>query len=691
MHKSISVKVVAILLLVLTVGQGVGAYLFISSARNDFMGALHARMKRGAKQNASILAEPLVNYNTPLVTSFITESLKDGDISSIKVIDKNGNTIKEGMVDRGEREHFTLSEPILADGETVGTFKMVYTAKTIDDSIRRSRILIPLYQLGMLLVMASVLIWLFRLYVKLPVERLNKAISGITGGDLTVEVPVLRDDEIGTIASGVRFLVQRLRGTVARINTNSDKVTKAVRQLNDTFDRVRHVIDSQNASTGEVSCAVRDVAESQLLIVTNTDDLLSLSNENLSSLLQMQGNSEEIAGTTDDLNKNLQDSYSALTELAQSAKGITHLADDAASFVSATSSSAEEVYRSVKHAESLINESARISTATTAIISEKGMVAIDEVTDGMKRIGIFIGSLMSAIENLGGRSRDIGKILGVMEEVTAQSRLLSLNAQIIAAQAGENGKSFAVVAEEMRLLSDKAALSTQEIDTIVKVIQHEIEQVVKETHDSVDVVRDGETVVGKTANVLMEILETSRQATDLAKGIERASIEQTEGLKHVVNSTEQVRQKIDQVNRATSEQEKGTAFLLQALNPIKDAMVATKRGTEEQVKSTRFISANIELANQKSYDIARASSNQQELNQRVLEALEDVKRMGSSTVEEVKRLIPVVSALLEDMDALRLEMSGFTVTTTSVGAGDSGGKWQSELNAPLPLVPLETA
>lgn len=672
-QKSISMKVVAILLLVLAVGQGVGAYLFLSSTRNDFVAALHARMKRGVKQNAGILAEPVVNYNTPLVASLIMESLKDEDIYAIRVVDKNGTTIKEGIVNRGERKHFALSEPITVDGETVGSVKMEYTAKTIDDSMKRSRILIPLYQLGMLIVMAIVLIWLFRLYVKRPVERLNLAISGITGGDLSVEMPVFRDDEIGTIASGVKFLAQRLSGTVDRINTNSDRVTRAVRQLNEAFDRVRLVIDNQNHSTVEVSCAVRNVAESQLLIVSNTEDLLSLSGENLSSLLEMQANSEEIAGTTDNLNKNLHDSYSALTELAQSAKGVTHLADDVASFISITSSSVEQVYRSVKHAESLINESARISTETTTVISEKGMVAINEVTDGMKRIGVFIDSLMSAIENLGGRSRDIGKILGVMEEVTAQSRLLSLNAQIIAAQAGENGKGFTVVAEEMRLLSDKAALSTQEIDKIVKVIQHEIEQVVKETHDSVNVVRDGETVVKNTANVLMEILETSRQATDLAKGIERASIEQTECLKHVVSSTEQVRQKIDQVNRATTEQEKGTAFLLQALNPIKDAMVATKRGTEEQVKSTRFMSCNIELANQKNSDIALASSNQQELNQRVLDALEDVMIMGGSTVNEVKALIPVVAAVLEDMDALRLEMAGFRTTETSTRAGEVGG------------------
>lgn len=657
--KSISVRFIAIILLVLTVGQGIGVYLFLTSIRGGFMEALHARMKREVKQYASVLAEPVVNYNTAFIDSFITESLKDQDIQAIRVLDKSGKPIKEHVVQRGNRRLFVLTEPIVIFGDNVGAVKLEYTAKTLDDSMKSSALLIPIYQLGMLLVVALVLIRLFNSFVKSPVKNLNQAIDGITGGDLSTEVPIHRDDEIGTIANGVKFLAERLSGTVSRINSNSDKVTGAVQQLNDTFDRVRHVIDSQNHSTEDVSIAVKNAADSQLGIVSSTEQLLSLSGDNLSALLQMQSNSEEIAETTDNLNKNVQDSYSALAELAQTAKVVAHTTDEVSSFVAAASTSVEEVFRSVKNVEEQISETARLTILTTTIISEKGMVAISDVTNGMQRIGTFIDSLMATIEKLGNRSRDIGNVISVIEEVTARSRLLSLNAQIIAAQAGESGKGFAVVAGEMKDLSDKSALSTKEIDNIIGVIQQEIEQAVSAARESVSVVREGEAVANRTSNVLSEILETSLQATELAKGIERASLEQTDGLKAVVNSTEQIRDKISEVNRATTEQEKGTAFLLNALNPIKEGMGFTKRGTEEQATSTRLIIGNIELANRKISDISTASSNQQLLNQRVLDALEAVINMGGTTVKEVDGLIPVVNVMLKDMEALRSEMEGF--------------------------------
>jgi methyl-accepting chemotaxis protein len=671
MGKSISVKFIAILLVLLAVGQGVGAYLFLSSIRSGFMDALHERMKRQIKQTAAVMAEPVETSSMLSIETYIDEAMKDKDVQALQVISESGTVLREQAVKEGRVKGIVLTEPIKFLDKTIGTVKLEYAAKTIDASMRKSLIIIPLYQGVLLLLVALVLIRLFNSYVKRPVEGLNRAIADITGGDLTVQVPVYRDDEIGTVALGVKFLAERLAGTVARINSISDKAAGAVRQLNDTFARVRAVAESQNKSTEEVSAEVGRAGASQQQIVDSTEQLLALSGDNLSTLLQMKASSEEIAGTTDSLTTNIQDSYSTLAELAQSAKEMTRMADEVASFVAEASSSVEEVYRSVKNAEAMIKDSARLSIQTTIVISDKGMDAVTTTTEGMKRIGTFIDALMAAIEKLGGRSRDIGKVLGVIEEVTEKSRLLSLNAQIIAAQAGEHGKGFAVVAQEMKQLSDKAALSTREIADIVNTIQQEIGEVVSETRESVKVVREGETLVARTASVLDEILISSRQATDLAEGIERASHEQTAGLKMAVNSTEQIRDKILDVNRATSEQEKSTAYLLKALDPIKDGMESTRRATDEQARSSRFISGNIELANQKNSDIAVASVQQQQLNQRVLEALDAVVTMGRSTVTEVNGLIPCVTAMRVDMEALRAEMAGFRTVELEEEKGDA--------------------
>lgn len=657
--KSISARLITTLLIILVIGQAVGAYLFLTSIRLGFMDSLHSRMTRQAKQAAGVLGEAAVTYNTSLIESYINEAMKDRDIVAIRVLDKSGAVVKEQSAQHGTKKVFTVTEPLLFVGEAVGNVRVEYAAKTIDDSMLGSLVLIPLYQGAMLVVVAIVFIRLFTSYVKRPVEELNRAIAGITGGDLGIEVPVSRDDEIGSIAMGVKFLAERLSGTITRINSISGKVAEAVHELTDTFERVRDVIEKQNQSTQEVSEAVRGANATQQHIVSNTEQLLALSGDNLSTLLQMRASSEEIAGTTDSLAVNLQSSYDTLQELAQSAGEVTRMADEVATFVAESSSCIEEVYRSVKNVETMINESSRLSTQTTTVISGKGMDAVAAVMAGMKRIGGFIDTHMVAIERLGDRSRDIDKILGVIEDVTAKSRLLSLNAQILAAQSGEHGKGFSVVAEEMKQLSDKAALSTREIADIVNAIQQEIGDVVKDSRDSVDVVREGEKVVANTTSVLDEILTTARQATTLAEGIELAAGEQTTGLKQAVSTTELIRDRIGEVNRATMRQEKSTTFLLDALKPVREGMEFTRRSTGEQAHSSVSIAGNIEQANQKNADISVASANQQKLNQRVLDALHAVVHMGHSTVSEVNRLLPQVTAMREELESLRLEMAVF--------------------------------
>jgi methyl-accepting chemotaxis protein len=658
---SISTRFFAILLILFAIGQGVGSFLFLKSIRSGFMDALHARVERQIKQASGVLGEPAVTLNTSLIESYLNETLNDQDILAMKVMDRDGNTIKEQGAPGKKSGAFVKTEKILFLGEPVGSLRIEYAAKTIDGSMRKSVMLILIYQVAMLAVVAFVLIRLFTAYVKAPVERLNKAISSITAGDLTVEIRADRDDEIGTIANGVKFLVERLAKTVSRLDSISEKVVGTVHELEDVFGRVKGTVEGQNRSTEMVSMALESAGVAQQQILTNTDQLLHLSGDNLSTLLQIQANSEEIAGTTDNLTTNVQSSYSALMELARSAKEISEMAGEVNAFVADASSSIEEVYRSVKSAELLINESSKLTTQATSVISDKGMDAISHTTEGMQRIGKFIDALMASIEGLGERSRDIGKVLEVISDVTDKSRLLSLNAQIIAAQAGEHGKGFAVVAEEMKQLSDKASSSTQEISKIVNVIMKEIAEVVAATRSSVTVVRNGEAVVERTAGVLNEILATSLQTTDLANDIERASMEQNNGLRQVVVATEQIREKIQEVSKATSEQEKSTDFLLKALDPIKDGMELTRRSTTEQANSSRFISGNLDIANQKNQAIASASAEQQQLNIQVQEAIGEVVNMGQATVGEIERLAPHVAAMREDMESLRAEMSGFRI------------------------------
>lgn len=665
---SITTRFISVLLLILVIGQGIGAFLFLQYNRSSLVTALHERMQRTVRESSGIAGEPILNYNFPLIDAYQQELLKDRDVVSVAFLDKEGQVIREQKADRGKRKIFDASRPIVLSNETIGTVKLQYTTTTIDESMRRSLLLVPLYQGALLVVVALVLVRLFNSSVKRPVMEINRAIERITAGDLSVKLPVLRNDEIGIIANGVGFLAERLSATISRIDSISENVTRVAQQLDETFGRVQNKVDNERQLTGEVIHSVTEAGESQTRISDATEKLLSLSSDNVSALLEMSATSEEIAGSAESLSKNLQNSYSAMQQLTQSAKEVAGMSDEVSAAVEHASASVQDVYRSVREVENIVRESAKVSEDTATLVSEQGMSAVSDATERMSSIQAFMNELTGVIEKLSARSRDITNILSVIEGVTEKTRLLSLNAQIIAAQSGEAGRGFAVVADEMKELSEQTAISTKEIETIVSDISGEIGEVVSSIGETVAMVKDANGVVDKTSTVLTDILHASRQASEMAKKMEYASSGQTKGLELVVSATEQIKKRIFEVNRAMQEQGRGTEYLFRNINPVREAMEMTRRATEEQAGSTRLISGNIELANQKTGEIAASSVAQLQLNERIIESLSTIRKMADETVGEIDETAGFITSLRDEVESLRREMEMFSATDADAGA-----------------------
>ncbi len=289
------------------------------------------------------------------------------------------------------------------------------------------------------------------------------------------------------------------------------------------------------------------------------------------------------------------------------------------------------------------------------------MAAVANASASMRSIESFMTALTGAIAGMEMRSKDIGQVLAVISEVTDQVKLLSLNAQIIAAQAGSHGQSFAVVADEMRELSDRTSASTREIAGIVAQLQDEIMGVVNGARDAVAVVEKNNDAVKRTSEVFSETLESSRRASEMSLKIERASMEQTRGLELVVRATEQVRERILEVNRATDEQEKSTAYLLRNLSPVREAMEMTLKATQEQARSSRLIADNIEIANSKTADITGASQEQQAVNQQIITATEDLLQLAGKTAQEVQSNAGLLKSLSDEIILLKKEVDQFRV------------------------------
>src|SRR6185312_8497025 len=137
------------------------------------------------------------------------------------------------------------------------------------------------------------------------------------------------------------------------------------------------------------------------------------------------------------------------------------------------------------------------------------------LSKGMGSISDTVQVVVTEMQSLDGASRQIGEILGLIEEIADQTNLLALNAAIEAARAGEHGRGFAVVADEVRKLAENSASSTREIGVLVKDIQAKTDEVVRSTTASGTKAESGLQMADLAGRAITDILEAVAEASRL--------------------------------------------------------------------------------------------------------------------------------------------------------------------------------
>jgi methyl-accepting chemotaxis protein len=551
----------------------------------------------------------------------------------------------------------SLRMPVSVAGEKVGDVSVEYRAVTVNENISRSIIMILLSQLIIFLAVGVVTTILFNRHIKGPVSEINRSIEKITLGDLTAAVPDLGENEIGGIAKGVAFLAERLSTTVSKLNSTAVNVSMAIKQVDVTYNNVINGITRQSDAVKEIMKSTHKAKQTQAEISDGTEKLGVFSTENVASLTELKVSAEEIDSNTQRLYKATEDLYAVVAQMTHTAKAFSNNSGEALSAVENTSASVEEIGASVREVEGHALKSSKIAEKVKEVTSGDGMLSVVNAVEGMEGIS----NEVNKSAEIGARSSDIEKVLSVIKDVTEQTNLLSLNAAILAAQAGEHGKSFSVVADEISALSERTATSTREIGGIVKTIQKDIRDAVNSIDSAKGKVEEGNSLVLKVGEALREILNASVHSSEMTKAIERATQEQSLGLRQVTEAVEDVRKMMNSIARSTSEQDNALSYLLEGVGEVKEVADLTKRGTEEQAIGMRGISRNLEAANDKLTRIDEAVTNQKSLNESIIFAMEQISGIGASTVRDMGEVSASLNTLFEEIEVLKKEMGVFKV------------------------------
>jgi methyl-accepting chemotaxis protein len=321
-------------------------------------------------------------------------------------------------------------------------------------------------------------------------------------------------------------------------------------------DGMNYTLDAVYAPITEAIVALEKVAAGDLTIKITKE--YSGDHEKIKS---------SINNVTESLGKTLTEVSQAVTAAASAASEISSSTEEMAAGANEQSAQASEVATAVEQMSRTIMETTKNTTNAAGASKNAGRVAkeggkvVSETIEGMIRISEVVKKSAETVQELGKSSNEIGEIVQVIEDIADQTNLLALNAAIEAARAGEQGRGFAVVADEVRKLAERTSKATQEIAVMIKHIQKDTEGAVVSMQQGTREVERGKILAEKAGDSLKEIITGAEKVADIVTQVAAASEEQS-------RASEQITKNLEQITNVTQESANGVRQIAHAAEEL---------------------------------------------------------------------------------------------------------------------------
>jgi methyl-accepting chemotaxis protein len=251
---------------------------------------------------------------------------------------------------------------------------------------------------------------------------------------------------------------------------------------------------------------------------------------------------------------------SASNEISSSTEQMAAGAHEQTQQASEVASAVEEMTKTIMDTTKNAGEAASIAKQSGVNAREGGRVVM-ETMDGMARIAEVVKQSAETVQALGKSSDQIGEIVQVIDDIADQTNLLALNAAIEAARAGEQGRGFAVVADEVRKLAERTTKATKEIAGMIKQIQKDTTGAVESMNRGTAEVEKGRLLAQQSGTSLKEIISGSEKVVDVITQVAAASEEQS-------SASEQISKNIEAISSVTQESAAGTQQIARAAEDL---------------------------------------------------------------------------------------------------------------------------
>jgi phosphate/phosphite/phosphonate ABC transporter binding protein len=661
-----------------------GTYRYFVEKRN-----ILTNTRVNGEQSCKLMSELATPYMLTSDFSGLNNMVKlflhTPDAQEVMITDSSGKPIAHASKPVLSEKRITVGPlPISMDQTRLGQIRISVYPADLDGRLNAYTVSALIEYLFIFIILVFILSVSVSRTVTRPVKELGNALKDmIDRKDFTRRVESVHHDEIGTLANGVNYLIERLEQFIiemnaiaSRINDLNPKIVEDSREVKRNAEVSAGAIVNVSTSVGEMSVSIQSIAES-------AESLQNSAEETSSAILEMNASNQEVARHTGELTSSVEGVTSSVMEMITAIREVAGHVETLSTAAEQTSASAVQIEATVREVERTAKESSRLSQQVSREAKDIGVRSIQETMGAMEKIKDVVGRYSGLVNRLGKRSEEIGTILGVIVEVTERTNLLALNASILAAQAGEHGKGFAVVAEEIKALADRTSGSAQDIAKLIASVQKEAKEAVTAITESLDAVAAGVSSSQDAGTALEKILVSSDRSAEMATLIERAMTEQARGIKQVSEAIANVKQMMHQIAAATQAQSKGTEMILHASEEMRDIGQRVRQAMVEQGRGGKQIVEAADNVTVRAAKIAAGTNEHRQASRQIQDSIVRIQNLPRENVRRMESMTATLKTLGEQADLLNQELVTITVRRGTPGTTTSG-------TLKMGVIPLES-
>ena len=508
--------------------------------------------------------------------------------------------------------------------------------------------------------MAALLAWMAARAITLPFRSLGRAADRIAAGDLTVSPPSVSQDEMGQLAADFRRMALGLKALVIDVQAASGGVSHGAREAGAIGERVRRGAQDQLRGVGAVQVAVEAMEGSVAQVSRGVGSLSEYVQGTTAAVGEMAAALEEVRRKGAELDRAMDSALADVDNLSAAGREAEATLGELEGLASHAGGTLAAVRASVSALERAAGES-EANASLVAEMAERSGGVVEETVHGIDTLRAAVSDAHRRITALGRRSDDIDQVVDFISEVAGRTNLLSLNASIIAAQAGEHGKAFAVVADQIRDLAAQIARSTKSIGDIIHSVREDVEATAALIDRGDALAAEGVQLARNSLEALGQIQRSTVQGRETAGAI-RAAVDAHAGssrevsllVESVANGSRAVTAAVQLVGRSVA----GVGSVSRSVNALAEQV---SRALEEQAGLGRRQTESLSRLERMIADISRAVEAHNAATRRVRDSLGELAHTTGDHEQAVEGLSGVSERLGSRAKALAERIDRFKV------------------------------